>query len=82
MDRLKELAKKGLYSPEQEHDACGVGVVANIKGQKTHQIIDEGVQVLINLGQLIAMIVIPLYILRKKIKLTYTEDEAEDEDNK
>ncbi|SVA03674.1 uncharacterized protein METZ01_LOCUS56528, partial [marine metagenome] len=50
MDQLKELAKKGLYSPEQEHDACGVGVVANIKGQKTHQIIDEGVQVLINLG--------------------------------
>ena len=50
MDPLKELAKKGLYSPEQEHDACGVGVVANIKGQKTHQIIDEGVQVLCNLG--------------------------------
>ena len=50
MDALKQLAKKGLYSPEQEHDACGVGVVANIKGQKTHQIIDEGVQVLINLG--------------------------------
>ena len=50
MNPLKELAKKGLYSPEQEHDACGVGVVANIKGQKTHQIIDEGVQVLINLG--------------------------------
>ncbi|MCH7737863.1 MAG: glutamate synthase large subunit [Chloroflexi bacterium] len=50
MDPLKELAKVGLYSPEQEHDACGVGVVANIKGQKTHQIIDEGVQVLINLG--------------------------------
>ncbi|MCH8989257.1 MAG: glutamate synthase large subunit [Chloroflexi bacterium] len=50
MDPLRELAKKGLYSPEQEHDACGVGVVANIKGQKTHQIIEEGVQVLINLG--------------------------------
>ena len=50
MDPLKELAKNGLYSPEQEHDACGVGVVANIKGQKTHQIIQEGVQVLINLG--------------------------------
>ena len=50
MDPLKELAKKGLYSPELEQDACGVGVVANIKGQKTHQIIDEGVQVLCNLG--------------------------------
>ena len=50
MDPLRELAKKGLYLPEQEHDACGVGVVANIKGQKTHQIIDEGIEVLINLG--------------------------------
>ena len=50
MDPLKELAKNGLYSPEQEHDACGVGMVANIKGQKTNQIIEEGVQVLINLG--------------------------------
>ena len=50
MDSLKELAKHGLYSPEQEHDACGVGVVANIKGQKTNRIIEEGVQVLINLG--------------------------------
>ena len=41
MDPLKELAKNGLYSPEQEHDACGVGVVANIKGQKTNQIIEK-----------------------------------------
>ena len=50
MDPLKELASKGLYSPEQEHDACGVGVVADIKGRKTHQTIEEGLQVLINLG--------------------------------
>ena len=50
MDPLKELAQKGLYSPEQEHDSCGVGMVANIKGQKTHQIIEEGLEVLINLG--------------------------------
>ena len=50
MDPLKELASNGLYSPEQEHDACGVGVVADIKGQKSHQIIQEGLQVLINLG--------------------------------
>ncbi len=50
MDPLKELANKGLYSPEQEHDACGVGVVADIQGRKSHQIIEEGLQVLINLG--------------------------------
>ena len=50
MNRLKELAQNGLYSPEQEHDSCGVGVVANIRGEKSHQIIEEGLQVLVNLG--------------------------------
>ena len=50
VNRLKELARHGLYSPEQEHDSCGVGVVANIKGGKSHQIIEEGIQVLVNLG--------------------------------
>ncbi len=50
MNRLKEAAKYGLYSPEYEHDSCGVGVVANIKGNKSHQIIDESLQVLVNLG--------------------------------
>ena len=50
MDPLKELASKGLYSPEQEHDACGVGVVADIKGRKSHSIVEEGLQVLMNLG--------------------------------
>ena len=51
MNSLKELAHSGgLYSPEQEHDACGVGMVANIKGDKTHSIITESLQVLDNLG--------------------------------
>ena len=50
MDPLKELAQKGLYSPDQEHDACGVGVVADIKGRKSHRIVEEGLEVLINLG--------------------------------
>ena len=51
MNSLKELAQSGgLYSPEQEHDACGVGMVANIKGDKTHSIITESLQVLDNLG--------------------------------
>ena len=50
MNRLKELARHGLYSPEQEHDSCGVGVVANVRGGKSHRIIEEGMEVLINLG--------------------------------
>ena len=50
MNSLKKLAQSGLYRPEQEHDACGVGMVANIKGDKTHSIIEESLQVLNNLG--------------------------------
>lgn len=50
MNSLHELAQTGLYSPEQEHDACGVGMVANVKGQKTHAIVTESLQVLNNLG--------------------------------
>ena len=50
MNSLQELAQSGLYAPEQEHDACGVGMVANVKGEKTHSIIVESLEVLNNLG--------------------------------
>src|SRR5271170_7404244 len=40
---------KGLYDPRNEHDACGVGFVANIKGKKSHDIIARGLQILLNL---------------------------------
>ena len=40
---------QGLYNPENEHDACGVGFVANIKGKKSHAIVDQGLQILKNL---------------------------------
>ncbi|MFC7160656.1 hypothetical protein [Pseudidiomarina halophila] len=33
---------QGLYNPENEHDACGIGFVANIKGNKSHDIIKQG----------------------------------------
>lgn len=41
--------KQGLYDPQFEHDACGVGFVANIKGRKSHEIIRQGLQILVNL---------------------------------
>ena len=50
MNNLRELAQHGLYSPCLEHDSCGVGVVANIKGDRSHQIITESLEVLVNLG--------------------------------
>src|SRR3546814_16007062 len=40
---------QGLYNPEQEHDACGVGFVAHIKGRKSHAIIQQGLKILENL---------------------------------
>ena len=41
--------KQGLYDPRNEHDACGVGFVVNIKGRKSHDIIRRGLQILLNL---------------------------------
>jgi glutamate synthase domain-containing protein 2/glutamate synthase domain-containing protein 1/glutamate synthase domain-containing protein 3 len=40
---------QGLYHPAHEHDACGVGFVAHIKGEKKHAIIEQGLQILKNL---------------------------------
>ena len=41
--------RQGLYDPANEHDACGVGFVVNIKGRKSHDIIRRGLQILVNL---------------------------------
>jgi len=40
---------QGLYDPRFEHDACGVGFVVNIKGQRSHAVVQRGLEVLINL---------------------------------
>ncbi|HLC29818.1 MAG TPA: glutamate synthase large subunit [Dehalococcoidia bacterium] len=42
--------KNGLYDPALERDACGVGVVANIDGSRSHTVVSQALQVLINLG--------------------------------
>ncbi len=41
--------KQGLYDPEHEHDACGIGFVADIKGRRSHDIVQKGLEVLVNL---------------------------------
>ena len=38
-----------LYRPEFEHDACGIGALANIDGTRSHQILDDALSVLVNL---------------------------------
>src|SRR5207247_764140 len=40
---------EGLYDPAHEHDACGVGFVVDIKGRRSHAIVRQALQVLINL---------------------------------
>ena len=47
--RLGRPAKQGLYDPWFEHDACGVGFVADLKGRATHELLRQGIQVLENL---------------------------------
>jgi glutamate synthase (NADPH) large chain len=41
--------QQGLYDPSNEHDACGVGFVAHVKGQKSHGIVEQGLLILKNL---------------------------------
>ena len=41
--------KQGLYDPKNEHDACGVGFVAHVKGTKSHDIVTQGLEILKNL---------------------------------
>jgi len=46
---ISHLQNNGLYSPEHEHDACGVGFVAHIKGGKSHDIVCNALKILENL---------------------------------
>ena len=49
MSSLFYPKKQGLYDPEFEHDSCGVGFIAHMKGKKTHDIVRSGIQILENL---------------------------------
>ena len=41
--------RQGLYHPQYEHDACGVGMVVNIHGNKSHELVDNALKVLENM---------------------------------
>lgn len=40
---------RGLYDPALDKDSCGVGFIADLKGRKSHKIIDDGLTILLNL---------------------------------
>ena len=46
---MKKSQGKGLYQPDYEHDACGVGMVVNIHGGKSHELVDNALKVLENM---------------------------------
>ena len=48
MEQNKRL-NSGLYSPDYEHDACGVGMIVNIHGHKSHELVDGALKVLENM---------------------------------
>ncbi len=47
MKRTGLPPKQGLYDPQFEHDACGVGFLVNIKGRKSHQIVRQALNILV-----------------------------------
>ncbi|MDB5730106.1 MAG: glutamate synthase subunit alpha, partial [Variovorax sp.] len=46
---IEHLQQHGLYSPDHEHDACGLGFVAHIKGEKRHDIVTQALKILENI---------------------------------
>ena len=50
MDAVNQLPPaQGLYDPSTEHDACGIGFVASLNGDRSHEILRKGLQILLNL---------------------------------
>ncbi|MEI8342991.1 MAG: glutamate synthase subunit alpha, partial [Verrucomicrobiota bacterium] len=49
MKNIEPPAKQGLYDPQFEHDSCGVGFVVNMKGKKSHEIVEQALTILVNL---------------------------------
>ena len=40
------LSREGLYDPEQEHSACGVGFIANLTQERSHAVLEAGIKAL------------------------------------
>ncbi|RNF39682.1 glutamate synthase large subunit [Planococcus salinus] len=49
MEKKEYPIQQGLYHPDQEHEACGIGMIANINGEKSHAIVQNAINILCNL---------------------------------
>lgn len=47
--QISNRLNEGLYRSENEHDACGVGMIVNIHGNKSHELVDSALKVLENM---------------------------------
>ena len=52
---MLESAQQGLYRPEFEHDACGIGFRANMKGRKSHQMVADAITMLERMDPAVAI---------------------------
>ncbi len=50
LHNIPSIAERSLYRPEYEHDACGVGFVANIKGVRSNEVLELGLTSICNLS--------------------------------
>ena len=50
MNNIEATARNGLYCSEFEHDSCGVGFLAQLNGQKSHRLVEDGLSTLRNLN--------------------------------
>jgi glutamate synthase (ferredoxin) len=49
MNKHQLPPKQGLYDPQFEHDACGVGFIVHMKGKKSHELVEQALTILVNL---------------------------------
>lgn len=49
LNEYKKSSRVGLYDPQNEHDSCGIGFIADIKNRKSHKIVRDGLTILANL---------------------------------
>ena len=48
-EKLNRIGREGLYSPDFEHDNCGIGAIIDIEGRQSHQIVDDALSIVENL---------------------------------
>ena len=44
---MEDIGMRGLYRPEFEHDACGIGALAHLKGERSHRMVDDALAKLV-----------------------------------